>query len=82
MAKNRTYDDKMKLEMPFAEALGRFLGTEPDELPANIIKSRKKSKKREPPSDGQLGAGSIPTKESPERVQVGERGSSIAPKNR
>jgi hypothetical protein len=42
MAKNRTYDDKMKLDMRFAEALERFVGTKPDEMHANIAKSKKK----------------------------------------
>jgi hypothetical protein len=53
MAK-RTYDDKMKLNMPFAEALERFSGTSPKEMHANIAKAKQKKppggkKKRKPP---------------------------------
>lgn len=44
MAKRR-YDDKMKLDMPFAEALERFAGTDPKEMHANI----KRAKKKKPP---------------------------------
>jgi hypothetical protein len=44
MAK-RTYDDKMKLDMPFGEALERFAGTSPAEMHANI----KRAKKKKPP---------------------------------
>ena len=58
MAKRR-YDDKMKLEMPFAEALERFAGVDPVEMHANIDKSKKKKppggKKRKKPS-GETGA--------------------------
>jgi hypothetical protein len=35
----------MKLEMPFAEALERFVGVEPGEMLANI----KRAKKKKPP---------------------------------
>jgi hypothetical protein len=46
MAKRtRTYDDKMKLDMPFAEALERFAGTKPAEMHANI----KRAKQKKPP---------------------------------
>ena len=34
------YDDKMHLDMPLGEALGRFIGTDPDEMRANIAKSK------------------------------------------
>lgn len=44
MAK-RVYDDKMKLDMPFGEALERFIGVNPKEMQANI----KKAKKKRPP---------------------------------
>jgi len=44
MAK-RVYDDKMKLDMPFGEALERFIGVDPKEMQANI----KKAKKKRPP---------------------------------
>jgi hypothetical protein len=40
--RKRTYDDKMKLDMPFGEALERFIGVKPEEMHANIAKSKKK----------------------------------------
>lgn len=40
MAKRR-YDDKMKLDMPFGEALERFIGTDPAQMHANIAKAKK-----------------------------------------
>ena len=46
MAKRpRTYNEKMRLEMPFAEALERYVGTKPAEMHANI----KRAKKKKPP---------------------------------
>jgi dsDNA-specific endonuclease/ATPase MutS2 len=36
----KTYDDKMGLDMPFDEALERFAGTDPEEVRANIAKSK------------------------------------------
>jgi len=36
----RPYEDKMHLDMPFGEALERFVGTAPAELHANIEKSK------------------------------------------
>jgi hypothetical protein len=54
MAKRR-YDDKMKLDMPFGEALERFAGTNPKEMHANIKRAKKKKppggRKRKPPGD-------------------------------
>lgn len=44
MAK-RTYDDKMRLDMPFVEAMERFAGVDPKQMQANI----KRSKKKKPP---------------------------------
>jgi len=41
----RKYDDKMKLDMPFAEALERFAGVDPKQMHANI----KRAKKKKPP---------------------------------
>ena len=41
----RRYDDKMKLKMPFAEAMDRFIGVDPKEMHANI----KRAKKKKPP---------------------------------
>jgi hypothetical protein len=37
----RKYDDKMNLDMPFAEALERFVGVDPREMHANIAKAKK-----------------------------------------
>jgi hypothetical protein len=34
------YEDKMSLDMPFYEALERFIGTDPAEVVANIAKSK------------------------------------------
>ena len=53
----RTYDDKMKLDMPFDEGLKRFVGVKPDEMQANIAKSKKKRPpggKVRKPSDSQV----------------------------
>jgi hypothetical protein len=51
----RVYDDKMKLDIPFAEAMERFAGVKPAEMQANIAKAKKKKppggKKHKPPSD-------------------------------
>lgn len=41
----KQYDDKLSLEMPFGEALERFVGTKPREMHVNI----KKAKKAKPP---------------------------------
>ena len=41
MAKRR-YDDKMHLDMPFAEAMERFVRTDPKEMHANIAKAKQK----------------------------------------
>jgi hypothetical protein len=51
----RTYDDKMRLDMPFAEALERFAATDPKEMHANIRRAKKKKPpggKKKAPSDG------------------------------
>lgn len=40
MAK-KVYDDKMRLDMPFAEAVERFVRTDPKEMHANIKRARK-----------------------------------------
>ena len=45
MAKKRVYDDKMRLDMPFSEALERFAHVDPKEMHANI----KRAKKKKPP---------------------------------
>jgi hypothetical protein len=54
MAKRpRTYDEKMKLNMSFGEALERYAGTNPREMHANIKRAKKKKppggKKSKPP---------------------------------
>jgi hypothetical protein len=46
MAK-RTYDDKLHIDMPFSEALERFIGVDPKQVEANMAKS----KKRKPPGE-------------------------------
>jgi hypothetical protein len=53
MAK-RTYDDKMRLDMPFAEAMERFAGVDPKQMHANIKRAKKKKPpggKKAPPSN-------------------------------
>lgn len=53
MAK-RIYDDKMRLDMPFGEALERFAGVDPKQMHANIKRAKKKKPpggKKAPPSD-------------------------------
>jgi hypothetical protein len=55
----KKYDDKMRLDMPFAEALERFAGTDPKEMHANIAKAKQKRPpggKKQPP--GNTGEGS------------------------
>lgn len=41
----KRYDDKMKLNMPFSEALERFAAVDPKEMHANI----KRAKSKKPP---------------------------------
>jgi hypothetical protein len=36
----RKYDDKMHLDMPFAEVMERFVGTNPKEMHSNIAKAK------------------------------------------
>lgn len=55
MAKKRTYDDKMKLDMPFSEALERFAVTSPKEMHANI----KRAKKKKPPGGKKPSSGKV-----------------------
>jgi hypothetical protein len=64
MAKRRRapYEDKMKLDMPFKEAIERFVGTKPAEMRANIAKSKKKKPpggKRRKPSGGIVQAANV-----------------------
>ena len=52
----KRYDDKMMLDIPFAEALKRFAGTDPKEMHANIAKAKQKKPpggKRPPGKTGQ-----------------------------
>ena len=37
-----TYEARLHIDMPFGEALERFIGVKPDEMHANIAKSKKK----------------------------------------
>lgn len=55
MAKKRVYDDKMRLDMPFSEALERFAGVDPKEMQANI----KRAKKKKPPGGAKPSGGQI-----------------------
>ena len=36
----RPYEDKLHIDMPFDEALERFIGTDPAEVAANIAKDK------------------------------------------
>jgi hypothetical protein len=36
----QTYEEKLRIDMPFDEALQRFIGTDPKEVAANIAKSK------------------------------------------
>jgi hypothetical protein len=51
--RKKRYDDKLHLDMPFGEALERFVGTKPAEMHANIRKAKKKKppggKRQRPP---------------------------------
>ena len=61
MAKRR-YDDKMKLDMPFGEALERFAGLKPAEMHANIKRAKKKKPpggRKRKPSDGAVEAQNV-----------------------
>lgn len=54
MAKKRgQYEGRMRLDMPFGEALERFAGTDPREMHANIKRAKKKKPPggKKPPSD-------------------------------
>jgi hypothetical protein len=53
MAK-RTYEEKLRLDMPFGEALTRYARTDPKEMHANIKRAKKKKPpggKKAPPGD-------------------------------
>jgi hypothetical protein len=56
MAKRKQYDDKLFLDMPFGEALGRFASVDPKEMHANIKAAKKKKPPggKKPPSDGRV----------------------------
>lgn len=53
MKMTRKYEDRLHLDMPFDEALERFVGVKRSELEANVAKSKKAKpsggKKRKPP---------------------------------
>ena len=52
----RTYEDKLHLDMPFDEAVERFIGTDPKEVAANIAKS----KRAKPAADRKLQSAAKP----------------------
>jgi hypothetical protein len=58
MPKKKVYDDKMKLDLPFGEALERFIGVDPKEMQANI----KKAKKKRPPGGKKPSKGQVAAK--------------------
>lgn len=43
-------DKPLGLDMPFDEALDRFLGVDPGELPDNVLLRQKKGAPKRPPS--------------------------------
>jgi hypothetical protein len=47
MAKRKKYEEKLFIDMPFGEALERYIGVDPEELQANLDKMKRKKK---PPS--------------------------------
>jgi hypothetical protein len=61
--RKKRYDDKLHLDMPFGEALERFVGTKPAEMHANIRKAKKKKppggKKHKPSGDAVGGAQNV-----------------------
>jgi hypothetical protein len=48
----RPYEGKLHIDMPFVEAVERFIGTKPAETQANITRSKKKK-----PPGGKLPSG-------------------------
>ena len=42
MSKRRTYEERLHIDMPFGEALERFIGVDPKEVEANVAKAKKK----------------------------------------
>jgi len=63
------YDDKMHLDMPFDEALERFIGADPEETRANIAKSKQAKpeaeRKRPTPEPDQTNVTKLSTKRNP-----------------
>ena len=54
MTKRPPYQDKLHIDMPFNEALERFIGTDPKHVQANIKRAKKKRPpggKKPPPDD-------------------------------
>lgn len=68
---SRKYDDKMSLDMPFDEALERYIGTKPDEMHANIAKSKRTKpeaeRKRPAPKPDQTNVTKLAAKRKPSR---------------
>ena len=61
MAK-RTYSDKLHIDMPFGEAVTRFVGTNPREAEANIERAKKKKPpggKKAKPSGGKVASKNV-----------------------
>lgn len=61
MADKKRYDDKMRLDMPFDEALERYIGTKPSEMHDNVKKAKKRKPPggRKPPDDDQANVASL-----------------------
>lgn len=55
----RKYDDKLYIDMPFEEAVERFIGVKPEELKENLDKQKRKRKTpgsgRKPPGANDAG---------------------------
>ncbi|CAN5163462.1 hypothetical protein BH10PSE10_BH10PSE10_21890 [soil metagenome] len=55
--KKKPYDDKLHIDLPFEDAVERFIGVDPAEMHANIERSKKKKPpggKKKVPSDGNV----------------------------
>jgi len=69
----RKYDDKMHLDLPFDEALERFIGTDPAEVAANIAKSKtakpEAERKRPTPKPDQTNVTKLSAKRKPASVR-------------
>ena len=56
----RKYDDKMNLDMPFAEALERFVGVDPREMHANIARRNARGSEKRLAEEPAARSGSSP----------------------